>query len=156
MIHVERLNHLITILEAVNEQESEYVNQVFDMSFYLGKDSKSPCGFAGCAIGHAAMDPVFNEQGFRATGEFAREVEYIHANYVGETDSTANASRHFFGLNDGQYYFLFEPNYYKQEINDCSWKFVPNIPEKLFVDVEEEISPLAVIRRIRFLLANPH
>jgi hypothetical protein len=49
-MHIERMNHLAAILEPVQPSV-----------FHLGVWK---CGTTACAIGHAAQDPVFKEQGF--------------------------------------------------------------------------------------------
>lgn len=63
-MNTERLNHLITVLERVKSE-----NRKFDMSSfgrvivcYDGPESRV-CGTAACALGWAAFDPTFIEQG---------------------------------------------------------------------------------------------
>jgi hypothetical protein len=57
-MHVERLKHLITILERV---EAEH--KTFDMSGWGTYDHKLNCQTSGCALGYACFDPVFQKEG---------------------------------------------------------------------------------------------
>ncbi len=52
-MNIERLQHLITVLENVPAER-------FDLAEWQ-------CGTTACAVGWAALDPVFNKQGLRLT-----------------------------------------------------------------------------------------
>lgn len=54
-MNTQRLQHLITILENVPEEK-------FDLKNWA-------CGATACAIGHAALDPVFVAEGFKLQAE---------------------------------------------------------------------------------------
>lgn len=63
----ERLDHLITVLEGVKA-----ANKAFNLSAWMGQaqddkrtvgDIAETCGTACCAMGYAALDPLFREQG---------------------------------------------------------------------------------------------
>ena len=51
----ERLERLIVVMERVRDQR-----EFFDMDYWTRK-----CGTASCALGWAASDPSFREQGLR-------------------------------------------------------------------------------------------
>ena len=55
-MNIERLNHLITILERVQSDPKEKVK--FDMNVWINY-----CGTSACAVGFACLDPIFQAQG---------------------------------------------------------------------------------------------
>jgi len=57
-MNIERLNHLITILERVQNDPKEKAQ--FDMNFWINY-----CGTSACAVGFACLDPVFQAQGLK-------------------------------------------------------------------------------------------
>ena len=55
----EKLNHLTTILASIQDYKS------FEMSVWFKHANPEyvECGFAGCALGWAASDPIFRKMG---------------------------------------------------------------------------------------------
>ena len=83
-MNIERLERLLHILRTVDEKH-------FNMGFWADYDSPD-CLTASCAMGHACMDPVFQQQGLRLDLVY-RAVEPF---YHGEHGYLAAAL--FFGL----------------------------------------------------------
>lgn len=72
-MNVEALQRLIHILENVEKQGLPFnINSWWDIhpsGFSIGQDLEKPCGTAACAIGWAACDPWFKEQGLSIRAE---------------------------------------------------------------------------------------
>jgi hypothetical protein len=93
----ERLEELITVLRTVPHEN-------LNMNFW---GINYTCGFAGCALGHAAIHPPFMELGLELyfDSEESSEVRYKgHANY--------EAACEFFGITVDDALFIFDPAQY--------------------------------------------
>ena len=119
----ERLEHLILILEDVPDT-------LFDMSVWSGPECIPKmfpdCGMVGCAGGHAAMDPEFNEMGLKLV-----EGVPVYKSFAG-----FDAIQTFFCLTMEQTQYIFNPDFY-------------------IVDRVTVISKGVVINRIKDFLSNP-
>ena len=93
-INVQRLHHLIAILESVPEES-------FDLSLWR---RESPCGTIACAVGWACADPLFNAQELTYRGGLP---VYTDA-YTGW-----EAVEAFFGLTRELAHWLFDVSYYE-------------------------------------------
>ncbi len=86
-MNIERLQHLITILQNVKPE-------AFDLSAWH-------CGTVACAVGHACLDPVFNRQGLKlwdaGSGLIPCYADNIRWGAVHEFfDLTYNQAQHLF------------------------------------------------------------
>ncbi len=153
----QRLIHLTKVLVGVSESENKL--KAFDMGFYLKGIPALDCGFAGCAIGWAASDSVFNELGLHMVPD--DEIENWEINLIdlesGDMiveNAPGRASRVFFNINEVEYTFLFEPNYYSLSSQGIFFHITKErLPDKLFFNVPKwGITPQMVIQRIMYLL----
>jgi hypothetical protein len=123
----ERLKHLITILERVPPGRLKMDNWT--------------CGTAACAAGHAAQDPVFNQQGFELRGTGSGRVPVLLLDTAPGADNPNNwdALEIFFGLHFDDVWRLFSSSAYT--VNEKG--------EETY-----DPKPADVIARIRVLLAR--
>lgn len=110
MDKIAKLNRLESILRDIAIRKLP-----FDLNFWW---EKHDCGFAGCAIGYASVDPVFNDLGFKNqiidldclwkgyTPTFQRE--------YGATRTGQYAVQEFFQLTHDEVAFLFWDNSYPE------------------------------------------
>ena len=154
----ERLRHLTTVLQRV--VDTPELRERFDMDFYItargeiiANDFK--CGFAGCAIGWAASDKTFQDEGFILDDKWDIVMIDPKTSKTLEQD-TSEAAEKFFQIHEDLYYFLFEPGTYNKY--DYPFRYGMNkdaIPDELFLeDGEEDIEPQLVIDRINFAILH--
>ena len=148
---LEELTHVLTMMTRLG-----IAKEIFDMGFYLKRLSprgENGCGYAGCAIGHAAMHPPFQNEGFRPVTTFREDSSPTIGLFEGDmmlSCGTGHAARLFFGLNDAQYFFLFEQSFYGK---GSGGSFSVPLTEDLCE--EDYIWPSLVVKRIEFLLEHP-
>jgi hypothetical protein len=115
----ERLQHLITILEKVPEEK-------FDLLSWH-------CGTTACAVGHAALDPVFNAQGFKLSPGIYSQA--AHPTFKPDEDSETHtgwsAVAEFFDLSYGMACYLFDKARY-DELNPTTADVIKRI--KLYLE----------------------
>lgn len=168
-MNIERMNHLITVLEGVIAS-----NKAFNLSGWaqhkkLGDDDiathfntvgdlKETCGTACCALGYAALDPVFVNQGLRLhievynekSGDWSgvypesieafnkvmrrRNVDFGDVDIVFNDESSSWAAAKFFGIETEAANQLFMPYRYPTDATP--------------------ITPEMVIERIQQVIAN--
>jgi hypothetical protein len=179
----ERLNHLITVLDRVKNGQSKHFNMSrwaimldseFEFNEYDLYDFEPfECGFAGCALGWASIDPEFNKEGLHLDSDL--DPTYILENTDDEPNYGYGAGMSFFHLIDLDNDFLFSPRTYYfsefmsqynltlDEIKDMGISITSG---EFFVDgnrhyiydstenITDVITPQMVINRIRFLLTN--
>lgn len=171
----ERLQHLITVLRQVEEQEkqrSSEQSQLIMSSWYRPKDvayedfltvaqlnqeqaSSPTCGFAACALGWAALDKTFQEQGLKPA--FAPLGYYIptYGDFYGY-----RAAQAFFVLSERWADFLFDPSTYvrSEQYSDLADEYSAildeyyAVPDALFLPDEDNIPISCVIDRISYVL----
>lgn len=112
-MNVERLTHLITVLERVERDELD-----FDMTVFY---RVSPCGTAACALGYAAVDEEFVSQGL---GLETRSTTYFTPIFHGHLSYFAGSE--FFGLSIEQAYFIFDSYYYRPFLRSITPRQVIN------------------------------
>jgi hypothetical protein len=111
MMKRKRLEHLIKVLEKHNGDELQmdyWYRQDDDMPY--GKEIKKVrCGYQACALGTAAMDRTFREEGLHlmSTGGPWADVRY-------RGRSSFGAAREFFDIAYLTARYLFDPCYYRQ------------------------------------------
>lgn len=106
-MNVERLEHLEKILRRDLPKQV----QEFNIGVFVSKTPEGECGFAACAIGTAAFDPIFNSQGL-----FYDEADGIirfSGSSSGRYDEWAAACE-FFDITEELANTLFNGFYYKQ------------------------------------------
>lgn len=145
----DKLNRLISILEQVKEPE------IFNMDEWVCSHvnfNQKECGFAGCALGWACIDPIFNNMGlyFNQITPALKNNEYVFYGY--------DAAKEFFELNYKETEFIFDPDqYFRYDRNESRY------PSSLFntdmffeCDIYDDvwISPEMVIKHIKFVLEN--
>jgi hypothetical protein len=119
-MNIERLTHLITVLERVPPGHLKMGNWA--------------CGTAACAVGWAAKDPVFNEQGFVLKGRRSiAPVFVLDATPGAYNPDNWDAVQLFFEIEFEDAWCLFGTNAYP---------------------ADAEPAPADVIKRIRELLAR--
>lgn len=133
-----RLQHLKTILQNVQDQKKNFFmgawaapirDGIVDIFADLSSSSPvihEPCGTAACALGYAAMDPQFFEEGLRLKYREADEILKIYNPRTDGTiypwmaypyfyhtgDSGYEAAIEFFGISHNQAHYLFDPEEY--------------------------------------------
>ena len=120
-VRVDRLRHLITVLEAVKEREQPFY-------LYGWMDENHPdCGTTACACGWAAMDETFKAEGlglvpstypFRGgtyNGKLWRSLKLAFGDSI-----EFNAAMNFFGLAADDAVKLFHPNGYTDPRDVCA------------------------------------
>jgi hypothetical protein len=126
----ERLQHLITILERVPPSHLEMEGWI--------------CGTSACAIGWAARDPVFNQQGFMLRNTRSPFPVYVlDGAPVADNPDSWDAVMAFFELTLDDALYMFSHRMYTSDEKDdegFSKTFKP--------------TPADVIARIRELLAR--
>lgn len=128
----ERLQRAAQFLRNVVEPRQAQVNYVgFDMWIW-GEKADTPCGFAGCAIGHLAFGKVFDELVF--------DVEDHRVKLFGSGLNWAAFEKlsQFFDIESIDAKLCFDPVGYNQDDE---------------VEEEEIITPLMVAERIERVLA---
>ena len=148
----ERLQHLITVLEnAALRQINAPTEFLFNMNYFVvNGDSLSGdtevvpefCGMAACAFGSAALDPTFQGMGL------IPKVECNDVEFDGFLGFEAGAE--FFDINSAEAEFLFDPSEYSDRY------MREGVPEDFYLDfeVDQNIKPKHVIRRVKFLLED--
>jgi hypothetical protein len=101
MNRIEKLQHLINILENVPSDDS------FDMDVWYLYGLNTSCGFSACALGWAAMDPVFQDMGLGGIESGITFTDNDDTNYCGY-----DAGCKFFDLEPSESSFLFCYNFY--------------------------------------------
>ena len=184
MNRTEKLLHLRDILANVKQNQPEnfympqWIHPHVDLYYLLQGDSPEECGFAGCAMGHACIDPTFMAMGLHFHRD--RGPEFVTEDGVKRNFGAAMA---FFELSEAEADFLFYPlTYYRSSIIDraalsavCdAMKTTGEVDNPLmvihntyideddgeeyeiedFCEEDEPIEPDMVMRRIDFLL-NP-
>lgn len=104
-MHEERLLKLAEMLETKVERKA------FDIYLYYEEAEEFKCGYAGCALGYAMMDPWFRRRGLVTDG---------HSRAPGpmnnKTGSTGfQAAMEFFAINGDEVYELFSYSGYSIE-----------------------------------------
>lgn len=159
----QKLNHLITILRTVEDMDS------FRMSVWYRKDEEAQCGFAACALGWAAGDKIFIQQGL-----------YLHSRLWGDSDVYFDghegfaAAEEFFDLSENEAQFLFdEGSYYLDADSALHPVYARGAVEEIMEETGltddeierkldslfmkgEVIEPDDVIRHIEFILEYPN
>lgn len=124
---VTRLQHLITILQAVEPRQLR-----MKLWFSELRHGQPACGTAACAIGHACLDPEFNKQGLSIwEGRPA----------VSPNEFSWSAVTKFFDLTTDQAGYLFDESCYNPFGREDG-------PEP------GDITPALVIERIKDLLES--
>ena len=106
MANIERLKHLIVILEHVDEEvtANSQGRFGFDINNWFEEDD---CGTVACALGWAAIDPKFQAEGLfidkNSEPEFEGAVTYL-------------AGSHFFGISVDESCTLFAPYHYPSDM----------------------------------------
>lgn len=113
-MNIDRLQHLITVLEKVPPHHFDMVNWT--------------CGSSACALGWAAQDREFKAQGL-----------ILLSNTVGHIPTYSDdlgfaAAQGFFGLTPQQAYHLFSINYYDQSAFSITPQDVINRIQELLDD----------------------
>ncbi len=165
-MNTERLNHLITVLEGVSR-----ANKAFNLhAWVLNEDAgwepdedatvgslDETCGTACCALGYAALDPTFVQQGLTMTlaidthgdwrsrtklpvkslGEFNAAVKkygtkLAYGSPAFGFNTEFDAGKAFFDITYDAAHYLFDPDFYD----------------------EERITPEMVIERVREVIAH--
>ena len=149
MNKIEKLTHLITILEKIPAKD-------FNIDTWR-------CGTQGCALGWAACDPKFNEQGLDLTNWQVP----LYDESLG-----IEAGSEFFEITLEESEFLFDPEMYCiydlediyspfNEVEDMDDTYYPDIiqkalnspnQDKMFRDYEEQTTVEHVIARVQFLI----
>ena len=145
----ERLLHLIEVLKTAQERDDW--EETFDMAYYWREVSHFDCGFAGCALGWAAMDPQFIKEGWKVIDK-QPVLQYGDGSYE---VSQEDGSMEFFDISQTGYLFLFEPTWYRSyNLNEFHFRSDENkfVPENLFFN--QKITPSDVIKRIEFYLEH--
>jgi hypothetical protein len=119
-----KLLHLIEILEEVENLNS------FNMNGWWRETNinESECGFAACAAGWAAMDPVFNELGLGLdpTGLPSKGVRY---EIGGNLFRGFSATSEFFGLTSSESMYIFDPCSYSKQGKITPQRVINHIKE---------------------------
>lgn len=158
--NTERLNHLIEVLHLVQDVQDAEGRKIFDMQDWLHGDFgvreailTSPpearldqilhtCGTSACAVGHAALDPWFNDQGLGLDRNGRPYYTFVdESGFHSELGWDAVAS--FFGLDLDTTHDLFMEEFYREE-SECDEHGNP------LVDVQ----PQEVIDRVKALLCS--
>lgn len=147
----ERLEHLIVVLEGVKKARQGFYmgawavgSGVVNLEEATGK--LEPCGSACCAMGYAALDPVFMKEGLRLRPKFSSKAEpfsgladfnaFVAADHFREAEplfeglKQMDAAEAFFDLSENDAYSLFSPEGYRKS----------------------KVTPTMVITKIRALL----
>lgn len=98
---VKRLQHLRKLMLATPPTR-------FDMN-YWGRDEE-PCGTTCCALGTAALDPEFVQQGLVGTWHGPKGNKSLEVLFGDEEGTDAGAK--FFGISDEKATYLFMPSAY--------------------------------------------
>jgi hypothetical protein len=169
-----KLNHLIGILRKVGCGEE------FNMGKWWNEREDLECGFAGCALGWAVSDPVFNKMGLHIRQSYiSHAIGYDNGKGSYSVDYEAGAE--LFELSEEESDFLFCPDSYVTE--DCPSEFYTVVHtlegedkiNEFFLPVLEqgeeepyyvwqenlleyykEITPGMVIKHIEFVRDNPY
>lgn len=191
----EKLTHLINILESVEmipaskfhmptwveeDEDSELVE--FATNRTVGGDM-AKCGFAGCALGWASIDPTFNDAGLNLGGRDEDEPAIFHVEW-GKEILAFDAGEYFFEISESESYFLFDPDTYYEDYYDVTrwldepediqyheddkdldwigyWRELGKDRSMTFPSYEVEendsdtITPRMVINRIKHIMDNP-
>lgn len=169
----QKLNHLISILE---QDMPGFAMETWFSRINLKERGVNPdCGFAACALGHAAMDPVFMHMGLEL---IVRSDVYSEITYGGRT--AFGAAENFFEITDKEAYFLFNPEEYYTD--QCFAEIFETVEDTAkdestslyFYDIDEDdiaafydrhdgdkdypypkVTPAMVIKHIEFVRDNP-
>lgn len=152
-MNVDRLNHLITVLEQAQLKEHR-----FYMGYWADVDPEKPtiCGTAACALGTAAFDPVCIDDGLAMQATYRDDlgdrhewlltdkaawdrafaaipdydVEFV-PEYDGQTGFEAGAI--YYGINMEQANYLFDPGRYSRNTANIT-------PQDVIVHVQEVLA----------------
>lgn len=152
----EKLNHLISILEYVEQLEDE---TRFNMLLWGDVWSNTRKEFCGDVIGWACTDPVFNKMGLL----LSNNSPLFNGKYHG-----FDAVKEFFGISSLESMFLADPATYKKDYFSTSSFFSQCVKDGIVNDSDftlqssllsslssTDITPRMVINRIKYIIQNP-
>jgi hypothetical protein len=129
-MRIDRLNHLITVLEGVKAAKRKFDMHAWLTHETVEKPKDEYCGTVACAMGYAALDPTFIEQGLSLTVKIEMNDSWKHKNVKGikEFNKLAHAKGAevrdtvicFEGLEDAEAINAFY-EFDHTHTNNCDW-----------------------------------
>lgn len=167
-MNTERLNHLITVLEGVSAARKAFNLSAWAMNKKMGVevedhsntvgDVKETCGTACCAMGYAALDPGFVDQGLRLSIRVSKKNQFEWENVYPDSLEAFNKLMRKRNVDFGEADIVFNSltsshaaaDFFEIEYEAANQLFMPY---KYSLGASP-ITPEMVIERVRQVIAN--